>query len=103
MTSETQTLEATALKLSPRARARLAEQLIASLDIMDTAASERLWAEEAERRYQAYQAGKIPARAAEDVFKDAYGKLKGNPFVFCCQPNGSFWMGPHITKLKRPA
>ena len=76
MTSETQTLEAAALKLPPGARARLAEQLIASLDTLDTAETERLWAEEAERRYQAYQAGKIPARVAEDVFKDAYGKLK---------------------------
>ena len=77
MTTETQTLEAAALKLPPGARARLSEQLIASLDNLDTAETERLWAEEAERRYQAYQAGKIPARVAEDVFKDAYGTLIG--------------------------
>lgn len=75
MMTEAQTLEAAALKLPPAARARLAEQLIASLDGLETTETERLWVEEAERRYQAYQAGKIPARLAEDVFRDAYGKL----------------------------
>jgi hypothetical protein len=75
MTTELQTLETAALKLPPVARARLAEHLIASLDDLDDHEAERLWVEEAERRYQGYREGKIPARAAADVFLDAYGKL----------------------------
>ena len=69
-------LETQALKLPPRERAALAEQLIASLDDLDDAEVERLWVDEAERRYQAYKKGKIPARLAEDVFRDAYGRIK---------------------------
>jgi hypothetical protein len=54
----------------------LAEQLIASLDDLDDAEVERLWVEEAERRYREYKKGEIPARLAEDVFRDAYGRIK---------------------------
>jgi putative addiction module component (TIGR02574 family) len=63
--------EAQALKLAPRDRAALAERLISSLDALDDAENERLWLEEAERRYQEYRSGNIPARSAEDVLRDA--------------------------------
>jgi putative addiction module component (TIGR02574 family) len=65
-----------ALELPLHERAELAQQLIASLDALDDAECERLWVEEAERRYQAYKAGRIPARAAEDVLRDARAMLR---------------------------
>ncbi len=68
--------EAQALSLSPKDRAVLAEHLIESLDAVDDAENERRWVEEAERRYQEYKKGKIPARPAEDVFRDASAKFK---------------------------
>ena len=63
--------EAQALKLAPGDRAKLAERLISSLDALDDAENERLWLEEAERRYQEYKSGNISARSAEDVLRDA--------------------------------
>jgi putative addiction module component (TIGR02574 family) len=65
-----------ALKFSPEERAVLAANLIASLDTLDAAAYERLWLKEADRRYKAYKAGKITARPAEDVLRDALRKVK---------------------------
>ena len=43
-------IEAAALKLDPKARARLAEKLLESLETLSDQENERLWAEEAERR-----------------------------------------------------
>ena len=60
-----------ALNLPMKDRAALAERLIASLDTEDAAENERLWVEEAERRYRKYKKGNIPSRAAEDVLRDA--------------------------------
>ncbi len=63
--------EAQALKLHPKERAALAEHLIASLDALDDAENERLWLEEAARRYQEYKNGSMAARSADDVLRDA--------------------------------
>ena len=63
--------EAQALRLSVKERALLAERLIASLEALDEAEVERLWIEEAQRRYKEYAAGAVPARPSEDVFRDA--------------------------------
>ena len=68
--------QAQALKLSPKERAILAEHLIASLDARDDAENERLWLIEAERRYQEYKKGNIPARPASDVLRDARSAIK---------------------------
>ena len=65
-----------ALKFSPAERALLAANLIASLDQLDDATCERLWLKEADRRFKAYKAGKITARSAEEVFRDALRKVK---------------------------
>lgn len=65
-----------ALKLPPRERAVLAEHLIASLDPLDDAEIERLWLEEAERRYREYKKGNISARPASDVLADARSAIK---------------------------
>ena len=68
--------ESKVLGLSLEDRAILAEHLITSLDNVNNAECERLWVEEAEKRYQEYKKGNISSRPAEDVFRDAYLKLK---------------------------
>ena len=50
----TEELEAEALKLSPRERARLAERLLESLENLTDEENEKLWAEEAARRDAAW-------------------------------------------------
>ena len=67
--------EKTAKRLPLSDRARLIEPLISSLDDLDEAECERLWIDEAERRYAAYKAGKITARPAAEVFRDARARL----------------------------
>ena len=68
-------LEAAALKLDPKDRARLAERLLDSLEQLSPEENGRLWAEEAERRSDAVDAGSLPSRAAEAVFRDARARL----------------------------
>jgi putative addiction module component (TIGR02574 family) len=58
-------LEAEILKLPRSVRARLAERLLSSLD--EDNEIEQAWAEEADRRYQAYLKGEERARPVEDV------------------------------------
>ena len=65
-------IEAEALKLEPKARARLAERLLESLETLSDKENERLWAEEAERRDAEWQS----SRPAGDVLRDARAKLK---------------------------
>jgi putative addiction module component (TIGR02574 family) len=76
MPSTLKTFETRALKLPAKARAQLAVHLIASLDNIDPAENEHLWAQEAERRYKAYKAGHMTARPAHDVFADINKKFK---------------------------
>ena len=76
MSLELKECEAQALKLGPEERAELAEHLIASLDALDDAENERLWLEEAEKRYQEYKKGTIQSRSAEDVLRDARAAIK---------------------------
>ncbi len=58
-------LEAEILKLPRSIRARLAERLISSLD--NDAEIEAAWAEEADKRYQAYLKGDEETIALEEV------------------------------------
>jgi putative addiction module component (TIGR02574 family) len=76
MASKLKEIEENALRLSPHDRAELAEHLINSLDEAEDAEAERLWIEEAERRYKKYKAGKVEGIPAELVFKEARSKLK---------------------------
>lgn len=55
MSPELKKREAQALKLAANERAAPAEHLIASLDSLDDAENERLWLDEANRRYQEYK------------------------------------------------
>ncbi|MDP2853729.1 MAG: addiction module protein [Smithellaceae bacterium] len=64
-------IEEAALTLPAQERARLAMDLIKSLDNYDDAEAEELWFQEAERRYQEYKEGKLQGRPANDVYRDA--------------------------------
>ena len=64
-------LEAEVLKLNPTSRARLASQLLKSLDELSEAEIERLWAEEALRRNEEMERGVVAAKPAEDVIREA--------------------------------
>lgn len=69
-------IEAEALKLDPKARARLAEKLLESLEALSEEENTRLWAEEAERRDIDWDAAPETVRPASDVLRDARAKLK---------------------------
>ena len=57
-------LKSEALKLAPEARAKLAQVLLESLEDLSEAEIERLWVEEAVRRDEQVDAGKVPLRPA---------------------------------------
>ena len=69
-------LEAEALKLAPAARARLAEKLLESLEALSDEENARLWADEAQRRDEAWDASGRPGNPATDVFREARARLK---------------------------
>ena len=69
-------IEKALLKLDLRSRAQLAEKLLHSLDNLSQAENERLWAEEALRRYQEMKSGKIKGKLAAQVMKGARTQLK---------------------------
>jgi len=69
-------VESEALKLSAKARARLAERLISSLDDHADPDSERLWLEEAERRLDELLSGKVAGILADEVFRKARSSIR---------------------------
>jgi putative addiction module component (TIGR02574 family) len=71
MTANAEQVLANALSLPPSERAQLAEQLFASLDISQDEL-DRLWAQEADSRIDAYERGEIKAIPASKVFKNIY-------------------------------
>jgi putative addiction module component (TIGR02574 family) len=58
-----------ALSLPPRSRAKLAEQLLESLDDPKQGEIDRLWADEAEERIDAYERGELKAIPGQEVFR----------------------------------
>ena len=68
MARNAEDIAAEALELPLTARAKLANQLLESLEDISEEESDALWAEEAEQRYAAYLAGEIQAVPAEEVF-----------------------------------
>ena len=76
MSPDLKQCEVKVLKLPPKDRAILAEHLISSLDSLEASENEQLWIEEAERRYKGYRKGKIPARFAKEVLRDARSSIK---------------------------
>lgn len=63
----TKELMAEAMKLAPRAKARLAAQLLESLDGEAQKRVDALWAEEAAARIRAYEHGKMKSLPASQV------------------------------------
>ena len=74
MTANAEQVLANALSLPPNERAQLAEQLFASLDISQDEL-DRLWAQEADSRIDAYERGEIKTISAEKVFKSIDRKI----------------------------
>jgi putative addiction module component (TIGR02574 family) len=72
----TEELEVEALKLAPQERARLAEKLLESLENLSEEENAKLWAEEAKRRDQDWDADPGMGRPAAEVFRDARAHLK---------------------------
>lgn len=68
-------LEAAALNLDPKSRARLAERLLESLEDLTPEENERIWAEEAQRRADALDAGTLSSSPADDVFREARSRI----------------------------
>lgn len=64
-----------AKRLPLQDRATLISHLIDSLDSLDENECERLWLQEASRRFQQYQDGKISSRPTDEVFLSAHAKL----------------------------
>ena len=69
-------IEAAALNLQPHSRAKLAEKLLKSLDVLSDAEIEALWLAEAERRNAELDNGEEQAVPAEDVLQDARARLR---------------------------
>ena len=66
--STVQEIEQAALKLPRKKRAALAERLMGSLATKQEKEIAERWAEEAERRVAAYDAGKLKSAPAEEAF-----------------------------------
>ena len=68
-------LEAAALELDAKARARLAESLLSSLETLSDAENAQLWADEAQRRDAELDNSSDQARPADEVLRDARSRL----------------------------
>lgn len=62
--------------MSARERAALARVLIEDLDPSVDPGAEQLWIDEAQRRYDAFTAGKLKALPGEEVMRRARQRLK---------------------------
>jgi putative addiction module component len=69
MTTKLKALEAQAMKLDSKSRARLARRLIRSLDDSQGSEIERAWAQEADRRVVELREGVVASRPAADVLR----------------------------------
>lgn len=69
-------IEAAALELDLPSRAQLAKRLLHSIDNPSPAELEALWIEEAIRRNEAIDAGRLSTKPAEQVFQELRAKFK---------------------------
>jgi len=65
-----------ALQMSVEARAALAKRLLDSLDDLTPEEHERLWVEEAARRYQQLKSGAARSIASEELFARLEARLR---------------------------
>ena len=70
-------VEAQAMKLDLKSRAKLAQRLILSLDGTSEAEIERLWYDEAERRLVEIQEGRVKARPGAAVLRRVRREISG--------------------------
>lgn len=75
MATDLKTFEEEAMGLPAAQRAVLAQHLLASLDEIDEQENERLWMEEAKRRYAAFKKGTVPSRDAFAAIADMREQL----------------------------
>ena len=68
MSRDLKDIAAEVLDLPLTARAELASQLLDSLDDLTEGEADQLWAEEAERRFEAYKAGEMESVSADELF-----------------------------------
>lgn len=64
------------LELPLEQRSKLAERLLVSLDELAPEELEQVWAAEAERRYQAFEDGRVDAVDGTDVHREIIADLK---------------------------
>jgi hypothetical protein len=62
--------------LSATQKAALAHALIAELDESSDPDAERMWIDEARRRYAAYQRGELESKSGDEVMRAARERLK---------------------------
>lgn len=65
-----------ALQMNVESRAALAKRLLDSLDELTPAENERLWVEEAARRYEQLKAGTARSIPSDDVFAEMEARLR---------------------------
>ncbi len=75
MSTSAEKIVTEALRLSPQARAFVAERLIESLDATAGGDISPAWREEIQKRCRELDEGLVELRDAEDVFAKAYGPL----------------------------
>ena len=69
-------VESEALRLPPKARARLAERLLGSLDSSFDVDNDTFWLEESERRLDELESGKVTGVPAAKVFAHARSRRR---------------------------
>ncbi len=69
-------LEAEALKLDSKSRAKLAERLLVSLEELSEQENSQLWAAEAQRRDAEMDADPSSSSPADEVFREARSRMK---------------------------
>jgi hypothetical protein len=76
MSTNFEELEKQARALGRNKKAELARFLIEDLVATADPDAERLWLEEAQRRYDAYRAGELPAHPGDEVMNRVRNRLK---------------------------
>ncbi len=71
-----QTIEHEALELPPEDRAKLAQKLLLSLEVLSEDESEQIWLVEAERRARELDSGDVEPVSAEEVRRKARALLR---------------------------
>ena len=82
MSPKLKAIEDQVLQLPAQERAQLAERLLSSLEEVDTIEAEKLWAEEAERRYREYKKGKIRSALPKQCFVERVRCSREAPRIF---------------------